>query len=292
MNVNKYKNRFFSLLESELGNVKPLITESIEGNQSAIEDILVDEYGFEKVGQAQKGGDFNIQAQYDKKFGNNELSFVIMFNQEDATISPNSIVMTIFLEEEGKGGSRKITSEVVGGSNTYVIINSDNIKTEGKDIIKKAVDMASKSVPGEKTNDEEGTSLNLFDPIMKSLGLTPMGSTGDTAKYSKKLNDEKSFLVLIKDDGSKFIIKPVVFDHAAQEDPILYGNEIPVIVGTMNIEKKDLKGKVLGIDVPYDDVKTDESSIKEELRKQEKIANDYKGKMSLEKELTSTERLR
>jgi hypothetical protein len=291
MSINKYKNRFFSLLESELGNVKPLITESIEENQNVIEDILVDEYGFEKVGQAQKGGDFNIQAQYDKKFGNNELSFLIMFNQEDATISPNSIVMTIFLEEEGKGGSRKITSDVVGGSNNYVIINSDDIKTEGKDIIKKAIDMVTKSVPGEKT-DKEGTTLNVFDSMMRSIGLTPMGSTGDTARYSKKLNDEKSFLVLIKDDGSKFIIKPVVFDHAAQKDPILYGNEIPVIVGTMNIEKQDLKGKVLGIDVPYDDVETDESSIKEELKKQEKIANDYKGKMSLEKELTSTERLR
>lgn len=291
MNINKYKNRFFSLLESEMGNVKPLIKESIEENQSAIEDILVDEYDFEKVGQAQKGGDFNIEVQYDKKIGKNKLSFLIIFNQEDATISPNSIVVTIFLEEEGKGGSRKITSDVVGGSNNYVIINSDDIKTEGKDIIKRAIDMATKSVTGEKT-DEEGTTLNVFDSMMRSIGLTPMGSTGDTTKYSKKLNDEKSFLVVIKDDGSKFIIKPVVFDHAAQEDPILYGNEIPVIVGTMNIEKKDFKGKVLGIDVPYDDVKTDESSIKEKLRKQEQIANDYKGKMSLEKELTSTERLR
>jgi hypothetical protein len=289
MKIDKYKTRFFSLLESEMGNVKPLITESIEENQTSIEDILVDEYDFEKVAQAQKGGDFNIEVQYDKKFGKNKLSFLIIYNQEDAAVSPDSIVMIIFFGEEGKGSAKKITADIVGGTSNFVIIKSDNIKTEGKDIIEKAINFAQEGVE----EDAEGTDMKEeVEKMMSSLGFkTNTTSTG--FRFDKTINDGKRYSVFANFLEGLVSLIPVVIDDVAKDDPVLYGINLPVVVGVINIKKgMPIKSQPVTLTIEDERLKNDSSKIVSAIRDLQKFAEGYKGKAELEKELTNTERLR
>ena len=282
--IKKYKNRFFSLLESEMGNVKPLIIESIDESKNIINNLLINDFDFTEDGEEEKDG--IIKNQFVKEFGDKKLSILTMLSNDDSPLS-NMIAVVVFLDDE------KITSKLTNGK-SYESIPFNEFATKGKDLIQKAVDYAQSETGSEEVGGEGKTSFKVFIDLMTSLGMELVGESEDTIKFSKKVGDNKEFLVQIKDIGDNFKITPVVFDIAAFKDPEFFGVKLPVMVGTINIEKnqKDNPTK-LSLELPKDGFEKRMNEFKELLNKGEEITREYKGKDIVLKDWESnTERLR
>lgn len=281
--ISKYKNRFFSLLESEVGNVKPLITESLDENKNIVNNLLTGDFDFTNDGEENKDG--NIKTQFSKDFGDKKLSILTMLSDENSPLS-NMIAVVAFLDDE------KITSKISPDGGNYVAIPAGEFETKGKDLIQKAVDYAESNSGGEEVGGKP--SFESFKSIMSSLGMELLKETEDTIKFVKGVGNNKEFLVQIRDTGDNFRITPVVFDIAASKDPNLFGIELPIMVGTINIEKDQKDNpKLLNLELPKEGTEKRMNEFTELLRKGEEIAHRYKGKDSLFKDWESnTERLR
>jgi hypothetical protein len=285
MKIDKYKTRFFSLLESEMGNVKPLINESIDERKNSANSVLVDELGFEKVDEEVKDGSTHIQ--FDRKIGDNDLSVLVMIQPDEDTMA-EVIAVTIFMKKDG-GSSEKITSKITGGQSNFVTIPANEFKTEGKELIEQAISFAEEGV---EEGDEGTQAKEEVEKMMSSLGFkTNTTSTG--FRFDKTINDGKRYSVFANFLEGLVSLIPVVIDDVAKDDPVLYGINLPVVVGVINIKKgMPIKSQPVTLTIEDERLKNDSSKIVSAIRDLQKFAEGYKGKAELEKELTNTERLR
>ena len=84
-NIKNYKNRFFSLLESEMGNVKPLITEVSESVKNNVMNMIEKDFGFYKANEEDKEG--TKQITFKKEFGDKVLRPVAL------RVAPSNVVL-------------------------------------------------------------------------------------------------------------------------------------------------------------------------------------------------------
>lgn len=295
--INKYRNRFFSLLESEMGNVKPLIVEStFSDDEKDVLETQLGGLGFDKVADEEKNG--MSQLQYDMevtgietvssgqspKGKNPKLSVLIMSDSSDGSDDQKTIAITIFLNDE------KITSKITGGNSNYVTMPWNDFKTDGYELIKDAIEFA-KSDTEEKQKVDYNKSY--FDKILSGIGFGKSEETKSGFIFSKKLKDEKAFLFLIRKSNGLVVITPAIMDIEAKKDDNLFGTKIPSIVGTINVEKEmPLTSEPKNIIIPESELDKRDDEIRDLAEKGIEIAEKYKGKFLLQKDWEGEEKMR
>jgi hypothetical protein len=280
-NIKNYKNRFFSLLESEMGNVKPLITEVSESVKNNVMNMIEKDFGFYKANEEDKEG--TKQITFKKEFGDKVLGILIGLNPEGEPLS-NVIIVIPFLKKEG-GVFEKITSEVTGTDEKFIGVSGDKFATEGKDIINKIIEYVESESGGEEST-ESADYTEMIKDLMKKTGFQESKTDDGSMLFVKRIDQGKSFLIKIKEEGSMVKIFPLVFDHEAHKDPVFYGKELPVRVGTINIETDQTDNpKVLSLDIDKGDISGSESKITQTIETGERLAQEYKGKFDAMKSL-------
>ena len=280
-NIKNYKDRFFSLLESEMGNVKPLITEASDSAENNITNMFEKDFGFYKANEEDKDG--TKQITFKKEFGDKVLGILIGLNPEGEALS-NLIIVIPFLKKEG-GVFTKITSEVTGTDEKFIGISEDKFTTEGKDLINKIIDYV-ESESGDEGDSESADYTEIIKDLIEKNGFSQVKTDDGSMLFVKKINQGKSFLIKIKEEGSMVKIFPLVFDHEAHKNPIFYGKELPVRVGTINIERNQRDNpEVLSLDIDKEDISGSESKITQAIEKGERLAKEYMSKFDAMKKL-------
>lgn len=283
-NIKNYKNRFFSLLESEMGNVKPLISEQVsDSERDIIVKKVVETFGFDKTNEEDVDGIKKITLK--KKIGGNkELGILLGFNNPNTPMS-NVIVLIPFLKKEG-GVFQKATKEIFGGNEEFLSIPSKDFNNSGMAKIAKMLELIDEYGYGDEDSAESADYTEMIKDLMKKTGFQESKTDDGSMLFVKGIDQGKSFLIKIKEEGSMVKIFPLVFDHEAHKDPVFYGKELPVRVGTINIETDQTDNpKVLSLDIDKGDISGSESKITQTIETGERLAQEYKGKFDAMKSL-------
>lgn len=287
-NINKYRNRFFSLLESEMGNVKPLIVEQVsDSERDIIVKKVVDTFGFDKTNE--EDGDGIKKITLKKKLGGDkELGILLGFNDPNSAMS-NVIVMIPFLKKEG-GMFKKATKEIFGGNEEFLSIPSKDFNNSGMAKIAQMLELIDEHGYGDEDSSESADYSEMIKDLMGKNGLTEIKTDDGSMLFVKSIDMGKSFLVKITEQGSMVKILPFVFDHEAHKNPIFYGKELPIRVGTINIEKDQKENpKVLSLDIDKEDISGSESKINQAIETGGRLAKEYMSKFDAMKKLEDDE---
>lgn len=289
-NIKNYKDRFFSLLESEMGNVKPLIkedttTSAFQGisqyDIDATSEVLKRDFGLKKTNQ-EIGNDI-IKTRYEKKMRGGKV-LAIEITYDETSRKRTKVLLTPFLMNKG-GSFQNITDEVLtkfGGKNEV----SDPINLEIPVTIIKIIERIDEYGVGDDFDSESSEYSEKIKGLMEKNGLSQVKTDDGSMLFVKKINQGKSFLIKIKEEGSMVKIFPLVFDHEAHKNPIFYGKELPVRVGTINIERNQKDNpKVLSLDIDKEDISGSESKIAQAIEKGERLAKEYMSKFDAMKKL-------
>lgn len=287
--INNYKNRFFNLLESEMGNVKPLITESVDEVKSLVNRVLVDKLDMEKVTESENEG--NISTQYEKEIGDTKISVLVMMDNTDGPLK-DMIGMKIFKSTNG-GSDENITSELTGGDSSYVTILKNEFEKDATPLISKALGVD--NIGGGEDDNQIGAKIDLdyFKDLLDNFGFSKSTEIQPGVyQFSKKLRDEKAFVVYIFDKGEFYSFIPVVFDIEAKKDPSLFGVEIPPVVGTLNIERGlPFTSEPESMNIKSDKLDLSKSDIMTLIKKGFEAAEKYRGKHILQRGWEDSDKL-
>lgn len=282
--IKNYKDRFFSLLESEMGNVKPLIVEQVSDDErEIIVKKVVDTFGFDKTNE--EDGDGIKKITLKKKIGGDkELGLLLGFNDPNSAMS-NVIVLIPFLKKEG-GMFQKATKEIFGGNEEFISIPSKDFNNSGMAKIAQMLELIDEHGYGDEFGEESADYTEMIKDLMEKNGFSQVKTDDGSMLFVKKINQGKSFLIKIKEEGSMVKILPLVFDHEAHKNPIFYGKELPVRVGTINIERNQRDNpEVLSLDIDKEDISGSESKITQAIEKGERLAKEYMSKFDAMKKL-------
>jgi len=185
------KYRFKQLLESTMGNVKPLITEN--ENKSLINNLLTSDFDFTNDGEDEV--DNFIRYRFSKKLGDKTLQILHITGDENSPFS-NVIAVAAFLDDE------KITSKISPDGGDFVDIPAGEFKTKGKEFIQKAVDYAESNSEGE--DESEGEKEDGFEKQMSYGDLKFEENTREDIRLYTNHNSARVVFALIKKDGDEY----------------------------------------------------------------------------------------